>query len=66
MPTLTKAELVQKIYNSHPSFTKTQAGEIVENFFDLQYTLEIAGIYIKQNVHKIKRQIWSFKYLKKN
>ena len=43
MPTLTKAELVQKIYNSHPSFTKTQAGEIVENFLVLAKEALIEG-----------------------
>ncbi|MGI6657498.1 MAG: integration host factor subunit alpha [Desulfobulbus sp.] len=41
--TLTKADLVQQVYNDHPHLTKAQATEAVEHFLALAKQALIAG-----------------------
>ena len=41
--TLTKADVVQHIYNTHPNLTKSQATEAVETFLSLSKSTLITG-----------------------
>ncbi len=41
--TLTKADLVQEVYNKHPHLTKAQATEAVEAFLSLAKNALISG-----------------------
>ncbi|VAW40066.1 Integration host factor alpha subunit [hydrothermal vent metagenome] len=41
--TLTKADLVQQVYKTHPSLTKAQATDSVEAFLSLAKTALISG-----------------------
>ena len=41
--TLTKADLVQQIYQNHESFTKAQAAEAVESFLRLSKNALVGG-----------------------
>lgn len=41
--TLTKADLIQEVYKSHPSLTKAQATDTVETFLSLSKNSLIAG-----------------------
>ncbi len=41
--TLTKADLIQQVYKSHPTLTKAQATESVETFLNLSKASLIGG-----------------------
>ena len=41
--TLTKADLVQQVYKSHPSLTKSQSAESVETFLSISKAALISG-----------------------
>ena len=40
---LTKADLVQQIYQTHPNLTKSQCSDSVENFLSISKSSMIAG-----------------------
>ena len=41
--TLTKADLVQQVYKSHPSLTKSQSTDSVETFLSISKAALISG-----------------------